>query len=399
VSIVRVIDRLNVGGPTHHVTLISSRLETRGYRTLLLNGQVAPGEAEMTEVISRSGVLPREIKGLGRVVSPFQFIAAFYRLYKVFRRVRPHIVHTHKTVAGGLARPAARLAGVPIVVHTFHGNIFSGYYSAWKSKAIILAERLLSLTTDVVIAVTSQQRKELRSLRIASRERLQNIPLGLDLQRFLRTTPGDDGIRAELGFAPDAPLAGMVTRLVPIKGIPVFLNAAAQVLKALPSARFVVVGDGECRQDLEKLTADLGISDFVRFTGFMDKTERIYSALDAVVLSSFNEGLSVTVIEAIASGCYVVGTRVGGVPDLVKDEQTGVIVEPGDPRTLADAIGKALKDPRRVPDSSRRRVCALYGIGRLVEDLDILYQKLLENKQGRLLKNTIRDVCWEGKDV
>ena len=394
-----MIDRLNVGGPTHHVTLISSLLETRGYRTLLLKGQVAPGEAEMTEVISRSGVQPWEIDGLGRVVSLFQFMAAFYRLYKIFRRVRPEIVHTHKTVAGGLARPAARLAGVPIVVHTFHGNIFSGYYTNWKSKAIVLAERLLSLTTDVVIAVTSQQRKELLSFRITSPERLQNVPLGLDLQRFLRTTSGDLGLRAELGFTPDTPLAGMVTRLVPIKGIPVFLNAAAQVLKTLPSARFVVVGDGECRRDMEKLTTELGISDFVRFTGFMDETERVYSALDAVVLSSFNEGLSVTLIEAIASGCYVVATRVGGVPDLVEDEQTGVIVNPGDFNALADAIIDVLKDPRRVPDSSRRRVCARYGISRLVEDLDILYRNLLENKLSRHSDRIIPEVCWEGKDV
>ena len=378
-----MIDRLNVGGPTHHVTLLSQRLESRGYQTLLLKGKVAPGEAEMSEVISRSGVEPSEIDGLGRVVSPLQFIAAFFRLYRVFCRIRPEVVHTHKTVAGGLARPAAWLAGVPIVVHTFHGNIFSGYYSALKSKMIVLAERLLSLMTDVVVVVTSQQRKELLSFKITSPRRLRNIPLGLDLHPFMQSKNRDNGVRAELGFADDAPLAGMVTRLVPIKGIPVFLEAAKRVIEELPTARFAIVGDGECRQDLGRLTEELGLTDFVRFTGFRDDTDRVYGALDVVVLSSFNEGLSVTLIEAIAAGCYVVATRVGGVPDLVEHNDVGVVVEPGDSNALAQAMVGVLKDPRRVPKASRKRVCALYGISRLVEDLDGLYRKLLENKQSR----------------
>ena len=394
-----MIDRLNVGGPTHHVTLISRGLESRGFKTLLLKGQVAPGEAEMTEVISRSGVKPVEIEGLGRVVSPLQFLTAFLQLYRCFREFRPQVVHTHKTVAGGLARPAARLAGVPIVVHTFHGNIFSGYYSNWKSKMIVLAERLLSLTTDVVVAVTSQQRRELLGFKITSPARLRNIPLGLDLHPFVQRNHRDDGFRAELGFSEHTPLAGMVTRLVPIKGIPVFLEAAQRVLEMLPNARFVIVGDGESRQELDLLTKKMGLSEFVRFTGFRSDTERVYSALDLVVLSSFNEGLSVTLIEAIAAGCYVVATRVGGVPDLVEHDGVGKVVEPGDSNALAQAMAQVLKDPRRVPEASRENVQALYGISRLVEDLDQLYQKLLDNKQSRQSEISVRAVCWEGKDA
>ena len=190
-----------------------------------------------------------------------------------------------------------------------------------------------------------------------------------------------------------------VTRLVPIKGIPVFLEAAQRVLEMLPNARFVIVGDGESRQELDLLTKKMGLSEFVRFTGFRSDTERVYSALDLVILSSFNEGLSVTLIEAIAAGCYVVATRVGGVPDLVEHDGVGKVVEPGDSNALAQAMAQVLRDPRRVPEASRKNVQALYGISRLVEDLDQLYQKLLDNKQSRQSEISVRAVCWEGKDA
>ena len=190
-----------------------------------------------------------------------------------------------------------------------------------------------------------------------------------------------------------------VTRLVPIKGIPVFLEAAQRVLEMLPNARFVIVGDGESRQELDLLTKKMGLSEFVRFTGFRSDTERVYSALDLVILSSFNEGLSVTLIEAIAAGCYVVATRVGGVPDLVEHDGGGKVVEPGDSNALAQAMAQVLRDPRRVPEASRKNVQALYGISRLVEDLDQLYQKLLDNKQSRQSEISVRAVCWEGKDA
>ncbi len=387
-----MIDRLNVGGPTHHVTLLARGLGARGYETVLTKGQVAQGEVEMEDVVRQAGVQPQEIEGLGRAISPLQDVQAFWGLYRLMRRFRPQVVHTHKAKAGVLGRLAARLAGVPVVVHTFHGHVFRGYFSRWKSGLIVLVERLLAQCTDAVVAVSRPLRQDLLSFRIARPPRLKAIPLGLRLEPFLACRHTDGGFRAELGFEPCAPLVGMLPRLVPIKGVDVFLRAAQQVVQEMPEVRFVVVGDGELRGGLEALARRLGLEAQVCFTGFRRDTDRIYAALDLVALSSFNEGLPVSLIEALASGCYVVATRVGGVSDLVVSERVGLTVAPGDAGALAGAMLQALRGRRRVPLEERKRVGERYGIDRLMEDVDRLYRLLLEGKQST---GNAPGVCWE----
>ena len=380
---VRVIDRLNIGGPAQHALLLTKEMSERGYRTILAKGSISVGEAEMADVIAKTGVCVEEISGLGRAVSPLADLKAFVGLYRLIRRVRPHLVHTHKSKAGVLGRLAAVFAGAPVMVHTFHGNVFQRYFSSWKSALIRTVERLLAHLTDAVVTVTGQQRRELLAYRIAPHTRLHAVPLGLYLEPFLSGTGSGSGLRGELGFDASCKMVGLVGRLVPIKGVEVFLEAAKRVSTELADVRFVVVGDGELRADLETLARRLGIEEIVVFTGFRRDTPRIYDALDLLVLSSFNEGLPVALIEGIASGCYVVSSRVGGVTDLVDSDETGLIVVPGDAAVLASAIVDSLKEERRVPDAIRRRVGQHYGANRLVTDLDHLYRELLHSKLGR----------------
>lgn len=381
IRIVRIIDRLNVGGPTHHVTLLTRRLEERGYRTTLVKGCVARGEVEMTDVIAETGVQPVSVPTLGREMSwqddPISLIA----LYRLIRRVRPDVVHTHKSKAGVLGRIAAWLTGVPVVVHTFHGHVFHGYFGPIKSAVVVLVERLLGAWTDAVVTVSPAQRREILSYRIAPPERMQSIPLGLRLDRFRRCDRLSGQFRAEAGVSPDAPLVGLVARLAPIKGVEVFLRAAALVLKRLPAARFVVVGDGEIKPDLEAEAKRLGIEEAVRFTGYRQDTDRVYASLDLFVLSSFNEGLPVTIIEALAAGRYVVAARVGGVPDLITSDRLGLMVAPGDVEALSEAMVRALSERRRPSEEVRDATCLRYGIDRLTEDLDELYRRLLNRKR------------------
>lgn len=384
IRILRIIDRLNVGGPTHHVTLLARRLEERGYRTTLVKGCVAPGEVEMTDVIAETGVQPVQVPTLGRAVSWRDDPASFIALCRLIRQVRPDVVHTHKSKAGALGRIAARLAGVPVVIHTFHGHVFRGYFGPAASAAAVLVERLLGAWTDAVVAISPAQRRDLLSYRIAPPERVRCIPLGLRLDRVRRADRLAGQFRAEVGVAPAQPLAGYVGRLAPIKGVEVFLRAAARVLRSLPDARFVVVGDGECRPTLEAEAEALGIAKAVRFTGYRQDADRVYASLDLFVLSSFNEGLPVTIIEALAAGCYVVASRVGGVPDLLTSERLGLTVEPGDPEALSGAMVRALRERRRVAEEDRDATCRRYGIDRLTEDLDRLYRRLLKRKGCRL---------------
>lgn len=287
-------------------------------------------------------------------------------------------MHTHKSKAGVVGRLAAFAAGVPVVVHTFHGHTFHGYFSPFKSFVFQMIERLLAHRTQAIIAVSAQQRQELLAYGIASPKRLHAIPLGLDLDRYLAVDRKDQGFRKELGIASDVPLVGMVTRLVPIKGVEIFLKAVQTILSLRPDAEFVVVGDGELRSELEQLTRQLGLAERVRFLGFREDTPYVYAALDLVVMSSFNEGLPVTLIEALAAGCYVVSTRVGGVPDLVDSPRIGAVVPPNDPTALAHQVVQVLQEGRRVSLEDRQRIGRDYGIARLVDDLDHLYQMLLK---------------------
>lgn len=393
IHLIQIIDRLNVGGPTPYLLFLTKALESRGCRSLVVKGQVAAGEAEMDDVIRRSGIRPVEVHGLSRAIIPFRDLKVFVALYRLLRRVRPGIVHTHKSKAGVLGRVAAWLAGVPVTLHTFHGLVFKGYFSAWKSYLIVLVERLLARRTDVLVAVSERQRDELLADRIAAPSRIRTVRLGVDLDPYLSRRRGDSGLRDELGFGPSVRLVGIVSRLVPIKGVDIFLAAAEQVAETLPDVRFVVVGDGELRTELESIARARKLEDRVRFTGFRNDTARIYGALDLSVLSSHHEGLPVALLEAVATGCYVVASRVGGVPDLIRSERIGLMFAPGDSAGLAAGIQRALRERREISVGERRKIVESYGLTRLAEDFSRLYRKLSENK--RAGGGSPGD-CWEG---
>ncbi len=393
IRLVQIIDRLNVGGPTPYLLFLSRALESRGCRSLVVKGQVAPGEAEMEDVIRRSGIQPLEVHGFSRAIVPIRDLRAFVALYRLLRRIRPEIVHTHKSKAGVLGRVAAWLAGVPVTLHTFHGLVFKGYFSAWKTRLVVLVERLLARRTDVLVAVSDRQRNELLGDRIAAPFRIRTIPLGVDLEPFLNQRRGDAGFREELGFDASARLVGIVARLVPIKGVDIFLAAAETVAEALSDVRFVVVGDGELRAELEAIVRTRKLEHLVRFTGFRSDMARIYGALDLSVLSSRHEGLPVALLESAASGCYAVATRVGGVPDFLRSERIGLMVAPGDSAALACGIQRVLRERRRISAEERRRIVESYGLARLARDFSHLYHKLSENK--RTGGGSPGD-CWEG---
>lgn len=379
IRLVRVVDRLNFGGPTYHVLLLTRDLPARGYDSTLIKGQIAPDEAEMTSVIDQIGVDFLNIPELTKAIS-LRDVRVFWKLFRLFRQIRPQIVHTHKSKAGVLGRLAAFLAGVPVVVHTFHGHAFDGYFSRLANLFVLIIERVLAHRTDAVITVSTQVRRSLLSYGIASPRRVHMVPLGFELDRFLTANRSDDGFRQELDIPSDVPLVCTVGRLVPIKGLQVLLKAARRVLLEIPDARFVLVGDGESRAELEALADKLELSDRVIFTGFRDDISRIYASADLVALSSFSEGSPVALIEALSAGCYVVATRVGGVADVVDSERLGLLVASGDDKALAEVMVHSLRSKQTVCVRDRKRIGMRYGIGRLVNDLDNLYCMLLEMK-------------------
>jgi len=389
--VMRIITRLNVGGPSYQAVFLTQRLQDEEFQTRLLVGNVGPDEGSMESLAAERGVAFTRVPGLGREIDLRRDGAVVLRLWREMRRWRPHLVHTHLAKAGAAGRLAAKLAGVPLVVHTYHGHVFHGYFSPRKTALLLAVERRLARWTDRIVVLGEQQRDEILGFGVGRPEQMVRIPLGLELGPFLEAETLRGGFRRELGVPPCIPLVGIVARLVPIKQHELFLEAACRVSAQVPGVAFAVVGDGERRAALEALARRMGLAvpspgspppggtAAVYFTGFRTDLPAVYADLDAFVLCSRNEGLPVAVIEALAAARPVVAGDVGAVGDLVGDGETGVLVPPNDAAALATGLLRVLREPEaaaRLGAAGRAHVYPRFSIDRLERDLRALYREL-----------------------
>ena len=390
IKIVRVIARLNMGGPALHVAYLTEGLRKRGYDTTLVAGSLARGEDSMAFVADAHGVEIVQIDQLGREISPLRDLMATIRLAKLIRKERPQILHTHTAKAGTVGRVAARLAGSrkpPIVVHTFHGHVLRGYFGPVRSLLFRLLERWLAGGTTALVAVSPQVRDDLVALGVAPRERFVVIRLGIELDE--RVAPEQNG-RAEsrryLGISGDRFAVGWIGRMTAVKRTDDVLIAFKSLRDSGIDAVLCMVGDGPDRVLLEQRARELGVTRDMIFLGYQEDVAPFYAAFDALVLPSGNEGTPVTVIEALAAELPVVATRVGGVPDVVRDGEDGFLVEAGATDDLAERLGRLARDPAlraRMGKKGRERVLPRYAVERLVDDVDELYRSLLSAGGGR----------------
>lgn len=382
IRVVRIIARLNIGGPAIHSTLLHERLNPARFQSTLVTGTEEAGEGNYLELHGRTANV-EIIPDLGREIRPLRDVQTLSRLVALMRRIRPHVVHTHTAKAGAVGRAAAILAGVPVVVHTYHGHVLRGYFSPAKTAVYRGIERSLAWKTDRLLAVTTRVRDELIEMGVGMASQYRAVPLGFDLAPLLAAERRRGELRAELGVG-DAPLVGIVARLVPIKAHEVFLAAVAEVRRHVPDVRILIVGDGELRQALEQQTAALGLTDAVRFLGWRADIDRLYADIDVVALTSRNEGSPVALIEAMASGLPVVSTDVGGVADVVEHGVSGLLAPMDDAPAVARHILTLLANPdmrRTMGQHGRAKVAATYDAGRLVTDIETLYEDLLREKR------------------
>ena len=369
-----------MGGPAHHVGLLSGLLDRERYETLLLHGEVGAGEATLSSTADRLGVRRETVRGLRPELRPLDDLRALVGLVRAVRRFRPDIVHTHTAKAGMLGRIAAlAVRPRPIIVHTYHGHVLEGYFGRLQNALYRVLERGLARVSDALIGVSSATVDDLVRLGVARREKFRVVPIGLDLEPFLSAGP-DDGasFRRDAG-ADDAVLLTWVGRLVPIKRVDVLLRALARATAVNGRIRLAVVGDGELRGELEQLAVQLGIADRVWFAGYRGDMTPVAAASDLAVLSSDNEGTPVSLIEAAAAATPSVATRVGGVPDVVRPE-TGIVVPAADSDALGDAMAALASDADRRKEMgarAREHVRTRYSVERLIEDIDQLYSELI----------------------
>jgi glycosyltransferase involved in cell wall biosynthesis len=387
IRILRVIARLNMGGPALHVAYLSAGLRERGYDTTLVAGDLAKGEESMAYAASKRGVRVTTLPGLHREIAPIRDLVATFRLARLMRELKPHILHTHTAKAGGIGRVAsilARRSSPPIVVHTFHGHVLHGYFGPLRAWIFRRIERLLARGTDVLIAVSPEVRDDLVALKVARPEKFAVIRLGIELdERVSESDAQRAATRRVLGVPEDRFLVGWIGRMTAVKRTDDVLRAFERLRGAGVDAALCMVGDGPDFPRVVDLAARLGIMRECLFPGYQEEIGRFFGAFDVFVLPSANEGTPVTAIEALASGCPVVATRVGGVPDVVRDGEDGFLVEPGRVEDLADRLARLAGDPdlrRSMGEAGRARVVPRYAVDRLVDDVDRLYRDLLEQK-------------------
>lgn len=382
IRVLRIIARLNIGGPAIHVALLTAGLQDAQFESRLVAGQIGPDEGDMADYARSLGVEALIIPSIGREIAPLDDIRAILALLRLMRDYRPQIVHTHTAKAGLLGRVAARLAGVPVVLHTFHGHVFYGYFGPLKTRFFILLEQISALFSDRILTISEGLRGDLLRYHIAGPEKIDVIPLGFDLQPFLDLDARRGEFRRELGVSTEQPLIGIIGRLVPVKDHVLFLEAAARLAAIKPAARFAIVGDGEERAMLEAFVEKLGLREQVIFAGWQREIMRVYADLDLVVLSSRNEGTPVSLIEAMSSGVPVVATAVGGTPDLLGQGRYGRLVPVREAQALAEAMRETLDTDRRTQVAEARAyVLARFGSERLLADMRGLYLDLLRKRQ------------------
>ncbi len=388
--IVRIITRLNIGGPAIQAIELSRELRAEGFETCLVHGRISQGEGDMTALLSLGGTEAVHVPALVRPISPLRDLRALWRIYRTLRRARPDIVHTHMAKAGTLGRMAALLYNGTrgrrpraVLVHTYHGHVFEGYFGPRSTQIFLAIERWLARRSDALIAISKRVQGDLLdTYRLADAGKTVVIPLGFDLGPFLRITAADrHAARTALRVPEHARVITTVGRLTAIKQQSLFLEMAAGLLERSDRYLFLIVGDGELRDSLERRADELKIRGHVRFLGWRADLAALYAATDVFVLTSRSEGTPVALIEAMAAAVPGVSTDVGGVRDVIPDESLGILVPFGNAEKLVRAVEELSNSATRRDQIGRRArafVAERFDRQRLLADVTALYWRLLE---------------------
>ena len=388
VPVLRVITRLNIGGPAIQAASLSPALEPLGFDVTLAHGSLSPGEGDMSYLLT-AGTRTIFVPQLRREIRLLDDLRALMALYRIMRDLRPRIVHTHMAKAGLLGRLAAVLYNVrrgnrprARIVHTYHGHVLEGYFGGLKTRLFIALERLVARGTDALVAIAPPVRHELLDVYgIGRATQYHLVPLGFDLQPFAAVDrEARVQARRELNIAGNAEVITTVGRLTAIKDQSRLLSIAREIADRRPQLLLLIVGDGELRADLEAEAAAQGLGAHVRFLGWRRDLATIYAATDVFVLTSRNEGTPVALIEAMAAGVPGVATDVGGVATVIENATMGIRVRLDDDAGFVAGVVRLLDSADRDAMGARARahVVDRFDHRRLVTDIARLYRRLLE---------------------
>jgi glycosyltransferase involved in cell wall biosynthesis len=383
--VLRLVSRLIVGGPAHNVCLLTANLERREFTSWLAYGRTAHGERTNLELARQMGIEPICIDALQRRPG-LEDLRALLAIRRLLLVIRPHLLHTHTAKAGGIGRIAGLLSGLrsgwrPRLVHTFHGHVFEGYFGPYASRSIVMAERALARLSDAIVVVSESVKRDIiGKYQVAPPEKVYVIPLGFEFEWTGRIAASRGWLRARFGIPRDCPVIASVGRLTEVKNLPMALEGFRRFSRDRGrDARLVLFGDGALRGSLEEQAQRMGIASQIHFAGWEMDRARMYSDLDVVCLTSFNEGTPVALIEAMAAGIPVVATDVGGVRDVVIDGIDGELIPSGDVEAFAAALARVASREGGLCEYRRSAVRCAFSVQRLVRATASLYQRVLEN--------------------
>ncbi len=394
--IIRILNRLAVGGPVLNATYLTKYMAPE-HETILVVGEKEEHEKSASYLVEQLKINCVTIPGMGRSINPASDILAYTKLKSLIKKFKPDIVHTHAAKPGAIGRMAASSLNVPVIIHTFHGHVFHSYFNSAKTKIFIQTEKYLARKSDAIIAISTQQKKELvNDFKIAPEHKFRIIPLGFDLDKFQHDREGKrKKFRGEFGIDENVIAIGIIGRLVPIKNHYLFLKAIKYVLdNSSKNIKAFIIGDGQTRKDLEIVADEVRIPFTTEghrdhphplvFTSWRSDIDVINAGLDIVCLTSLNEGTPVSLIEAQAANKAIVSTRVGGIGDIVLEGKTALLSEINDTEHFCENLLKLVDNDTlrtQLGENSSRFVLDRFSYQRLVSDTSALYYELLEKKK------------------
>lgn len=389
IKVIHVITRMDMGGSAQNTLLTCLGIDKDRHEVILVYGGSA--ESNMTDTERNAvaaqlaaaramGVRCLILDTLVRRIDPLRDLRAAWSLWRLCRAEKPDIVHTHTSKAGFLGRWAAWLARVPVIIHTPHGHVFFGHFSKAAARIFFLMEKLTALITHTLVALTRGEKKDYLSTRMCRPEKVAVIHSGVDVRRFGDIRVDADDKKASLGIKPGILVVGTVGWLLPIKGPEVLLEAMALVWReAEKDVALLYVGKGEMENNLRRRAREMGVSEKVCFAGWRDDIPEIMQIIDIFVFPSRNEGMGRVLVEAMAAKKPVIGTRVGGIPDLIIDGETGFLVPAGDAPAFSQRILWLLGDAglrQRMGEKGGRRA-KQFGIKEMNAKIARLYEDIL----------------------
>lgn len=380
IKIALVITRLDRGGAPDLLLSIINHLDPNRYDISLISGLTLHPLSGIQE-ISQKNIKLIFVPCLRREINPLLDIKACFKLYRIFKEERFDIVHTHTAKAGVLGRITARLAGIKKIAHLPHGHNFYGYFGPLRTKLATILERFIAHFTDRLIVLTELEKQDFLKFKVGKISKIVVINSGLNLDRYRQAVIDRVKVKEEFSVQENEFLVGMIGRLEPVKGPQYFVEASTLVCKEFPQTKFLVAGDGRLKPELEFQARRLGVYDRFIFTGWREDIPEILPILDILVLPSLNEAVGRILIEAGACGIPVIASRVGGIPEIVKDNQTGVLVAAGDPPRLAEAIILLLKDRERrlrMGENARAWVDGKFSAENMADKFAKVYEELVK---------------------